>query len=80
MSGASPAAKWEQFELPWAPVVDLRPTAVRYEWRLERIPTDPRMGERLYEYKQLAREGWSVSALLAPDSKTVVLIGCKEEK
>jgi hypothetical protein len=43
---------------------------------IERVPSDPRLAARLQEYRQLARDGWNVTALLAPDSKTVVLIAC----
>lgn len=67
------ALAYEQFELPWAPPLTLigSPRSM-----IERVPSDPRLAARLQEYRQLARDGWNVTALLAPDSKTVVLIAC----
>jgi hypothetical protein len=44
---------------------------------IERVPSDSRLGDKLDEWKHLSREGWDVTALLAPDSKTVVGLGCR---
>lgn len=67
---------WEQFTLPWAePELEAGPV----ESMIERVPSDFRISIRLGEYKDLARQGWAVSALLAPDSKTMVLIACRGE-
>lgn len=62
---------YEEFVLPWAE------PAVRT--MIERVPSDPRLAGELQRYKRLAHEGWSVSALLAPDSRSVVLLACREE-
>ena len=75
------ALAYEQFELPWAP--PLRAIG-RPRTMIERVPSDPRLAGELQRYKELARAGWDVTALLAPDSKTVVLMACltaaEEEK
>lgn len=68
------AVAYEQFELPWAPQL----CAVgEVRTMIERVPSDPRLAADLQRYNQLAREGWNVTALLAPDSKTVVLLACQ---
>lgn len=66
---------YEQFELPWAPprLVHQQPIS-----RIERVPSDLRLANKLGEYRQLGKSGWDVTALLAPDSKTVVLLACRE--
>lgn len=47
------------------------------ESAIERVPADKRLSRKLNELHELACGGWSVSALLAPDSKTVVLLACR---
>lgn len=48
------------------------------ESRLERVPADATLPRHLAEYKTLAAHDWDVTVLLAPDSKTVVLLACRE--
>ena len=62
---------YEPFTLPWAGEEEC---VAPVESMIERVPSDFRISTRLGEYKALAREGWNVKALLAPDSKTMVLI------
>jgi hypothetical protein len=41
---------------------------------IERVPSDSQLSKRLAEWGALRRDGWDVTALLAPDRKTVVLL------
>lgn len=43
---------------------------------IERIPASS-LNRRLDEWKALQQEGWSVTALAAPDRRTVVLLACR---
>jgi len=47
---------------------------------IERVPSDKKLSAHLSRYRELAREGWDVTALLAPDSKTVVLMACRTQQ
>lgn len=47
------------------------------EWFIERVPADTRLAGRLEDLRQLQRAGWDVHALLAPNQRTVVLLGCR---
>lgn len=69
------ALAYEQFELPWAPPL-YAVGSVRC--RIERVPSDPRLASKLQEYKRLREDGWDVTALLAPDSRTVLLMACRQ--
>jgi hypothetical protein len=46
------------------------------EWMCERVPSGE-INRRLDGWKWLRANGWNLSILIAPDSKTVVVIGCK---
>jgi hypothetical protein len=61
--------------LPYEPFVFA--PAAELEWFVERVPCDNRLGDRIDGWKQLVRDGWDVTALLAPDSKTVLALGCR---
>jgi len=43
---------------------------------IERIPVDKSLARRLEELRMQSQQGYCVAALLAPDRRTVVLLGC----
>lgn len=45
---------------------------------IERVPANSRTATQLASYGQLSTEGWDVIALLAPDSKTIILLAVQE--
>ena len=45
---------------------------------IERVPSDRYFGRTLDVWKPLRHEGWDVTALLAPDKKTVVYLACRQ--
>jgi len=61
------ALAYEPFVLPLPPL----------ETFLERVPSDAHLPDALARWKQMQREGWDLTALVAPDSKTVVALGCR---
>jgi hypothetical protein len=60
------ATAYEPFVLP-APAL---------ETYIERIPSRDLSG-RLDEWKQMRRDGWDVTVLVAPDSRTVLALACR---
>jgi hypothetical protein len=46
------------------------------EWMCERVPSSE-INRRLDGWKWLQAHGWNLTVLIAPDSKTVVAVGCK---
>lgn len=48
------------------------------ETSIERVKADAHLGRKLSELKALREQGWQVTALIAPDQKTVVLLACRE--
>jgi hypothetical protein len=59
--------------LGWLPFAGLPLTA--YDYFIERVPSSN--AARLYEWKDLRREGYDVVVLLAPDEKTLVGLGLR---
>jgi len=43
---------------------------------IERVPSS-QLNRKLDEWKQLQRAGWDVTALAAPDGRSVVLLACR---
>lgn len=48
-----------------------------FQWFLERRPADSALPSWLAELKLLQRRGWDLTVLLAPDSRSVVALGCR---
>jgi hypothetical protein len=48
-----------------------------FETFIERVPSNSDLPKRIEEWKILRRSGWDMTALLAPDSKTVLALGCR---
>jgi hypothetical protein len=48
-----------------------------FETFIERVPSNSDLPKRIEEWKILRRSGWDLTALLAPDSKTVLALGCR---
>jgi hypothetical protein len=48
-----------------------------FETFIERVPSNSDLPKRIEEWKVLRRSGWDMTALLAPDSKTVLALGCR---
>lgn len=46
---------------------------------IERVPSDPKLTTHMDRWKQMHRDGWALTILLAPDSKSVVALGCRGE-
>jgi hypothetical protein len=46
------------------------------QWLIERVPS-AEINRRLDGWKLLQQAGWNVTVLIAPDSKTVVVLACK---
>jgi hypothetical protein len=46
--------------------------------RIERVPESPYPHALIDEYKQLGREGWSVTCLLCRETRTLVLLASIE--
>jgi len=45
---------------------------------IERVQsTDRVLARKLQELRELQEQGWSVVALVAPDRRSVVLLGCR---
>jgi hypothetical protein len=65
------ASSWEPF------VRDLRRIDRPAEWFIERVPADKTLSNELERYRTMAACGWDVVCLVAPDSKTVVALGCR---
>jgi hypothetical protein len=63
----STSVAYEPFVLPAPPL----------ETFVERVPSDVKLPTHLSRWKQLQREGWDVTALIAPDSKSVIALGCR---
>lgn len=61
------ALAYEPFVLPIPPL----------EVFLERVPSDVHLTDHLASWKAMQRNGWDLTALVAPDSKTVVALGCR---
>jgi hypothetical protein len=70
MTYAVAAASYEPF------VTDPYVAPVPDEWFIERVQSSELNG-RIDGWKALARCGWDVTALIAPDSRTVVALGCR---
>ena len=58
-------------------VRDLSCPASYREWFIERVPADSRLAGELDRYRTMAACGWDLTCLVAPDSKTVVALGCR---
>ena len=61
------ALAYEPFVLPVPPL----------ETYLARVPSDSHLATHLAEWKAMRRNGWDLTALVAPDAKTVVALGCR---
>lgn len=61
------ALVYEQFMLPTPPL----------EVFIERVPADKKLPGVLARWKEMQRGGWDLTVLVAPDSKTVVALGCR---
>jgi hypothetical protein len=48
-----------------------------YETRIERVPVDAHLADRISEWKTWKRYGWQVTALIAPDERTVLVLACR---
>ena len=58
-------------------VRDIRCTDHYSEWFIERVAADKTLSNEIERWKTMSACGWDVTALLAPDSKTVVALGCR---
>jgi hypothetical protein len=47
------------------------------EWFIERVASDSSVASHIQRWRAMSEDGWNVAALVAPDSKTVVALGCK---
>ena len=47
------------------------------EWLCERVAADAALAAHIARWRRMAEDGWDITALVAPDSKTVVAIGCR---
>lgn len=56
---------------------DLRCVPCPSEWFIERVPSDARLTGHIDRWRTMSACGWDVTALVAPDSKTVVALGCR---
>lgn len=64
------ALSWEPFELR---------TTFALETFVERVPVDSFLSAHIDRWKAMRRDGWDVTALLAPDSRSVVCLACRGE-
>ena len=44
---------------------------------IERVPADKKLPGVLARWKEMQRDGWDLTVLVAPDSKAVVAFGCR---
>ncbi len=63
----STSVAYEPFVLPTPPL----------EVFIERVPADSKLPGVLARWKEMQRDGWDLTALVARDSKTVVALGCR---
>ena len=49
------------------------------EMFIERVPSDKILNRSIERWKRMRDNGWDVAALLAPDTRTVVALGCLRE-
>lgn len=56
---------------------NLERVPVAHEWMIERVPADKQLGGELDRYRTMCACGWDITCLVAPDSKTVVAVGCR---
>lgn len=46
--------------------------------RIERVPADTKLSAAIDAWKALREDGWDVTALVAPDKRTVVFLALKQ--
>lgn len=56
---------------------DLRRVTEPSEWFIERVPADSQLSDQIDRWKTMSACGWDVTALISPDSRTVVALGCR---
>lgn len=61
----------------WTPFASHERTAAPAEWMIERVPSDSELATRIDGWRELAGAGWDITALVAPDSRSVVALGCR---
>jgi DNA polymerase IIIc chi subunit len=61
------ALAYEPFVLP----------ARELETFIERVPSDHTLAAAIDRWKAMRADGWDLVALIAPDSKTVIALGCR---
>jgi len=44
---------------------------------IERVPADTKLPGGLARWKDMRRDGWALTVLVTPGSKTVVAFGCR---
>lgn len=47
------------------------------EWFIERVPADKTLSGEIERWRTMSACGWDCTVLVAPDSRTVVALGCR---
>lgn len=58
-------------------VRNLRAVSHYDDWFIERVVSDSKLAAHIERWRGMVDDDWDVTCLVAPDSKTVVAMGCR---